>query len=174
MADQAEEQLEEDLDAVATELEDLAGMELDIDGFIEAFRTNAQLLRKVAITTGVPEDGLRSLQDDDLAGLFQAMDKDYSGTISFDEFVEGLVQIRQGSRADLDEQFAAEEEAVMDDAYVEAANAFEDAMTSPNGVSYGIEGELGLSAFVDALSDPIVVEKVSYASGLPTSWFDEL
>merc|ERR1719310_2769497 len=54
-----------------------------------------------------------------------------------------------------------EKEAALDDAYVEAADAFDDA-------DFGYEGELSLDQFMEAMKDPSVIEKISHATHIPT------
>merc|ERR1719409_240396 len=55
---------------------------------------------------------------------------------------------------------AAEEAAVLDEAADAAAEAFDEA-------DFGFEGELSFSAFIEALDDPIVCQKVADATRIP-------
>merc|ERR1719321_1269476 len=41
-------------------------------------------------------------------------------------------------------------------------------------MDFGYTGELTIGAFMEALSDPVMVMKVSRASGLPTEWFTSM
>merc|ERR1719247_3038568 len=61
-----------------------------------------------------------------------------------------------------EEAAAAEEEKeqALDDAYMEAADAFDDA-------DFGYEGELTLDQFMEAMKDPAVIEKISSATKIP-------
>merc|ERR1719409_1424899 len=113
----------------------------------------------------MPED-FESLSDDQLDGLFRAFDEDCSGALSFDEFVAGMIRVR-ALRAEAAEEDAADQEDALDDAYMDAAEAFED-------MDFGYTGELTIGAFMEALSDPVMVMKVSRASVLPTEWFTSM
>merc|ERR550514_2242331 len=53
-----------------------------------------------------------------------------------------------------------EKEQALDDAYMEAADAFDDA-------DFGYEGELTLDQFMEAMKDPAVIEKISMATHIP-------
>eukprot|EP00440_Ansanella_granifera_P003519 gb/GFBE01003818.1/.p1 GENE.gb/GFBE01003818.1/~~gb/GFBE01003818.1/.p1 ORF type:complete len:1032 (+),score=325.18 gb/GFBE01003818.1/:1-3096(+) len=162
-----ERQREEEAQIVAEEFAGLEGMELSIEEFIAAFRTSPQLIRKVAVSTGIDEADLKQLQDAELDGLFKAMDTDYSGTISFDEFVKGIISIREQSMVAEAEAEQAEEEEVLDQAFVDACEAFQDA-------NFQYQGELDLVTFTEALQDPFIVEKVVMATHLPSSFFESL
>merc|ERR1719163_1544810 len=60
--------------------------------------------------------------------------------------------------AEMEAEAAEEdEEAVLDEAYMEAADAFDDA-------DFGYEGELSLDQFMEAMKDPSVIEKISHAT----------
>jgi len=141
--------------------------EFEFDEFLLAFRQNPRFLRKVSLATGVPVPEYQQLADEDLADLFNSLDTDFSGTVSFDEFVAGLVEIRRSRIAQQREEDAMEEEAVLDDAYMDAADAFENA-------DFAYSGELDLNAFMEALQDPLVVDKVAIATKLPMDFFDTL
>eukprot|EP00929_Paragymnodinium_shiwhaense_P100606 TRINITY_DN6306_c0_g1_i1.p1 TRINITY_DN6306_c0_g1~~TRINITY_DN6306_c0_g1_i1.p1 ORF type:complete len:943 (-),score=313.65 TRINITY_DN6306_c0_g1_i1:182-2773(-) len=115
----------------------------------------------------MPED-FSSLGDESLEGLFRALDKDWNGSISFEEFIRGMITIRLGRQAEEEEEAAMMEQAVLDDAYMEAKEAFEDF------ADFGYGGEVDFAGFMQALSDPAIVAKVSNATGLPVSWFENL
>jgi len=51
-------------------------------------------LNKVSLATGVPAHEFQDLASEDISDLFGALDTDLSGTISFEEFTNGLMQIR--------------------------------------------------------------------------------
>lgn len=107
------------------------------------------------------------LHDDELESLFQSLDTDFSGQLSFDEFVRGLVDIRnlRQDATQLEEQL--EEDAVINQAYLDACAAFEEA-------DFQYKGQLDLSTFLEAMSDPSVAESLSYATKLPLGYFQSL
>jgi len=92
----------EDALAAMDEAQDVSG-ELYLDGFIRAFRTNPAFLRKVSHATGIPLEEFKRLQESDLTELFSALDMDFSGTVSFTEFVQGLAAIRVAHENELQE-----------------------------------------------------------------------
>ena len=61
----------------------------------------------------------------------------------------------------------AEEEAILEDAAAEAAEAFDEA-------DFGFEGELTFQAFMEAMDDPIVAEKISAATHIPLDYLNNL
>ncbi|CAK9019623.1 Uncharacterized protein SCF082_LOCUS14594 [Durusdinium trenchii] len=155
----AEEALEEgDLD--------MSG-ELDFREFLAAFRRNPRFLRKLAVATDTCVEDLQSLPIEDLEDFFLALDADGSGTISFEEFANGLLEVRMRRNAYSREEAEAENQAVIDIAYLDALDAFSQA-------DLGVTGELDLDGFHKALSDPGIVEKVSLATHLPKEFFATL
>jgi Ca2+-binding EF-hand superfamily protein len=80
---------------VAAELDAFEKMDLKVVDFIKEFRTNEKLLQKVSLSTGLAISDLSGLQDADLIKWFEDMDTDCSGTLSFDEFVEGIMKVRE-------------------------------------------------------------------------------
>eukprot|EP00435_Cladocopium_sp_Y103_P044819 s106_g12.t1 len=112
----AEEALEEgDLD--------LSG-ELDFREFIAAFRRNPRFVRKVAVATDTCVEDLESL---DIEDFKQSINPDGSGTISFEEFANGLLEIRMRRNAYSQEEVEAENQAIIDVAYLDALDAFSQA-----------------------------------------------
>jgi Ca2+-binding EF-hand superfamily protein len=144
--------------------------ELDFDEFLRIFKENENFGKKVAIAANVPLDEILAMTDDDLAGFFQALDKDYSGTISFDEFVEGLIQIRVSRLEEIKEEqaeIAAEEQAEMEETAMQAMDAIQDVEFDP------YEG-LSRENFHKAVKDPKVVERLSQATHVPEDYFLDL
>lgn len=78
--------------------------------FLKAFRKDSRFLSKVSRATGIPEDEFRNMDKDELKGLFQSLDADSSGTLSFDEFVSGMVQLRRDRKAETTTRELASEE----------------------------------------------------------------
>jgi len=146
--------------------EDWSG-ELDFREFIVAFRKNPRFVRKVALAADASVEDLSSLANEELEQFFTVLDTDLSGTISFDEFVKGLLEIRLKRHAYAKEQAEAENQAVIDVAYLDALDAFTQA-------DLGVTGELDLDSFHKALQEPTVLEKVSAACQLPTEFFSKL
>eukprot|EP00931_Biecheleriopsis_adriatica_P098961 TRINITY_DN7317_c0_g1_i1.p1 TRINITY_DN7317_c0_g1~~TRINITY_DN7317_c0_g1_i1.p1 ORF type:complete len:833 (+),score=294.68 TRINITY_DN7317_c0_g1_i1:120-2501(+) len=146
--------------------EDWSG-EFDLGEFVNAFKSNPKFLRKVSLATDVPVDEFKLLQSEDIAELFLALDTDCSGTVSFEEFVKGLVKIRLERQVEKKEQEDAEEEAAMDEAVLDAVDAFQDA-------DFGFNGELDLQQFMEAMSQPHIVEKVASATHISPAWFAAL
>merc|ERR1712125_227862 len=117
------EQIFEDAD------EDWSG-EFEFDEFVKAFRSNQHFLRRVAIACNVPVRSIIGLSSEDIEELFAQFDVDRSGTVSFEESIKGLAKIRlfqekckaleEAEAGMMDEMEAAE-------AFVDAANAFDDA-----------------------------------------------
>lgn len=155
----AEEALEEgDLDL---------SCELDFREFIAAFRRNPRFVRKVALATDTCVEDLESLDIEDLEEFFTELDTDGSGTISFEEFANGLLEIRLRRNAYSQEEVEAENQAIIDVAYLDALDAFSQA-------DLGVTGELDLDAFYKALQDPGILEKVAWATNLPLESFANL
>jgi len=146
--------------------EDWSG-EFEFIEFLNAFRSNPRFLRKVSVATDIPVETFQMMNNYDLEDLFNELDRDYSGTVSFDEFVKGLVEIRMAREEEKKEEAAADEAQAMDDAYMDAADAFEDA-------DFGYEGELNLEAFMGALQDINVLEKIAFATAVPVEYFGSL
>jgi len=138
--------------------------EFDFVEFVTAFKTNPRFLRKVSLATGIPVQELRTLQTESLEDLFLSLDTDFSGTISFAEFVKGLAEIRLIRQKSVQEQVDSLEASVMNSAVMAASEAFEEADLS-------LLGELDLHTFVQALTDPVVAAKVSQATSVPVDWF---
>jgi len=138
--------------------------EFDFVEFVTAFKTNPRFLRKVSLATGIPVQELRTLQTESLEDLFLSLDTDFSGTISFAEFVKGLAEIRLIRQKSVQEQVDSLEASVMNSAVMAASEAFEEAHLS-------LLGELDLHTFVQALTDPVVAAKVSQATSVPVDWF---
>lgn len=141
--------------------------EFEFSEFMDSFRNKLRFLRKVSLATGVPVEEFQAMQDEELQYMFEALDTDGDGTVSWDEFVNGLTDIRRSWNERTQQEDAAAEEEVLDDAYMEAANAFED-------MDFEYTGELDLKQFMEALRDPNVVDKVVYATGLPMEWFGQM
>eukprot|EP00930_Biecheleria_cincta_P016404 TRINITY_DN13356_c1_g3_i1.p1 TRINITY_DN13356_c1_g3~~TRINITY_DN13356_c1_g3_i1.p1 ORF type:complete len:360 (-),score=77.78 TRINITY_DN13356_c1_g3_i1:140-1192(-) len=78
---------------VEAEMKGFESMDLSIPDFINTFRNNPNLVNKVSMATGIAAVELKSLNDADLAKWFTEMDTDNSGTLDFDEFVEGIVKM---------------------------------------------------------------------------------
>eukprot|EP00928_Gymnodinium_smaydae_P053873 TRINITY_DN37774_c0_g1_i1.p1 TRINITY_DN37774_c0_g1~~TRINITY_DN37774_c0_g1_i1.p1 ORF type:complete len:965 (-),score=262.41 TRINITY_DN37774_c0_g1_i1:122-3016(-) len=95
------EEMEEQKRLIQAELKGLENMELSIPDFIKAFRKNERLIKKVAVTTGIEQDSLTKLDDESLKKWFVDMDADQNGMLSFDEFVDGIVKIREAQVADV-------------------------------------------------------------------------
>eukprot|EP00933_Yihiella_yeosuensis_P066446 TRINITY_DN7071_c0_g2_i3.p1 TRINITY_DN7071_c0_g2~~TRINITY_DN7071_c0_g2_i3.p1 ORF type:complete len:1021 (+),score=269.75 TRINITY_DN7071_c0_g2_i3:194-3256(+) len=143
--------------------EDWSG-EFDFKEFVTAFNSNPRFLRKISLATDVPISEFEQLSQDDLEELFNALDTDFSGTISFDEFVVGLLEIRRARKEQKAQEAAQEEEEVLDEAYMDATDAFADA-------DFGYTGELDIETFCGALKDPFLIEKVVAATQLPYDYF---
>eukprot|EP00930_Biecheleria_cincta_P002469 TRINITY_DN103485_c0_g1_i1.p1 TRINITY_DN103485_c0_g1~~TRINITY_DN103485_c0_g1_i1.p1 ORF type:complete len:752 (+),score=171.08 TRINITY_DN103485_c0_g1_i1:93-2348(+) len=141
--------------------------EISLQEFITAFRTNPRFLAKVSMTIEVSEEELSMLHDDELESLFQSLDKDLTGQLSFGEFVRGLVDIRnlRQEAKQLDEQF--QEDTVMEQAYLDACAAFDEA-------DFQYKRQLDLRTFMEAMSDPSVAESMSNATKLPLEYFQSL
>merc|ERR1719247_910497 len=105
-------------------------------------------------------DEISSMNDLDLEIKEEEVDTDFSGTISFDEFVNGLISIRLARETEIKEEEVAQMEEALDEAYMEAADAFDDA-------SFGDYGDLGLDEFIMAMKDTHVVGKVAHATHIP-------
>mmetsp|Transcript_3383 Transcript_3383/g.7968 ORF Transcript_3383/g.7968 Transcript_3383/m.7968 type:complete len:801 (-) Transcript_3383:80-2482(-) len=138
--------------------------EFDLREFFTAFKYNARFLRKVSLATGIPVEEFRQMQAESIEELFMALDTDYSGTVSFAEFVKGLAEIRLIRKKSIEEHIAAQEASVMNRAVMAAHEAFQMADLS-------VHGELDLHTFLQALTDPNVAAKVSQATSVPVEWF---
>eukprot|EP00913_Durusdinium_trenchii_P023574 g22149.t1 len=119
---------------------------------------------QVSLATCIPVEELRTLQTESLEELFLSLDTDFSGTISFAEFVQGLAEIRLIRKRSMEEANECQEASVMNHAVMVATEAFEAA-------DLGFNGELDLQTFVQALTDPVVATKVSQATSVPADWF---
>jgi len=167
-----EQAVEKTMEAFGEGDDDWSG-ELDFQEFIEAFRNKPKFVRKVHMATEMPEQELKDMTGDDLEKLFHALkdDKtDYSTktTLTIQEFVNGLVLIRRAREAEKREEQAEEEEAILDNAYMDAAEAFEDTGILDGG------GEMDLQQFADVLTDPDMVAKIQMATELPDHFFQTL
>merc|ERR1719281_1739542 len=154
------------LDAFQEGDEDWSG-ELEFDEFLRIFKSNKQFVMRVAKAANVPLDEILAMTDDDIGALFDALDGDYSGTISFDEFVRGIVAIRLGRREELKEAAAeveAEEAEVLDDTYMAAAETFDDA-------DFDFDGVLTRERFHKAITNEEVIKKLSEATHIPEDYF---
>ncbi|CAE7775220.1 Txnl4a [Symbiodinium necroappetens] len=169
--DERKAEMDAAMDAVRTHAEaalnegdeDWSG-EFDFREFIVAFKYNPTFLRKVSLATGISAEELGSMQDESIEDLFLALDTDFSGTVSFAEFVKGLAQIRLIRKARVDQERQQQEAAMLDEALSIAAEAFESA-------DFDLRGELDLQSFMQALGNTKVAEKVSQATSVPTEWF---
>jgi len=137
--------------------------EFDLREFVTSFKHNPRFIRKVSVATGLPVDQIKALTQDDVVELFHYLDKDESGTVSFDEFVKGLVEIRVENKAARAQEEAIEEQEVLDNAVMDAYDAFSE-----------IEGDLDLEGFGKALRNPDVVRKVISATQVPEDFFDNM
>jgi len=146
--------------------------EFEFAEFVRAFRGNVQFIEKIALACDVPLEALTSLSDEEIEELFHQFDVDHSGSISFEEFIKGLAEIRLVSaRAQAHEQAEQAEEGhvptkieeQLEEAFVDAAEAFENA-------AFSIDGELSFDDFVAALQDPVILRKIQSATQLPFSF----
>lgn len=142
--------------------EGLSG-EFTIDEFINAFKYNARFLRKVSLATGYPIEDFRGIPDHELEALFHSLDVDRSGSVSFEEFVSGLVQIRLNREEEVAQEEAMEEKYELEKSFSQLSEAFKNA-------DFKYQGELELNVFMEALCDPGLVEQVSRATGLDPGW----
>eukprot|EP00933_Yihiella_yeosuensis_P070674 TRINITY_DN78820_c0_g1_i2.p1 TRINITY_DN78820_c0_g1~~TRINITY_DN78820_c0_g1_i2.p1 ORF type:complete len:137 (-),score=31.46 TRINITY_DN78820_c0_g1_i2:125-535(-) len=81
--------------AIAAEMEAFESMDMTIPEFIKTFRTNKAFLQKVSQTTKIPLDELQKIGNADLQTWFFDMDTDGSGTLDFQEFIEGIIKIQE-------------------------------------------------------------------------------
>ncbi|CAE7573702.1 Txnl4a [Symbiodinium natans] len=156
-----------DQKAVSDSFEGLEGMNLPVAAFVEAFKTNPILVRKIALVTGFEEHILKSIPQEELLSTFEKWDTDSTGTLSFENFVQGLSKMRQFNRSATEQAEVAEEQAILDASVQDAKDAFLAA-----GGSQG--SELDLQAFLVALSDASLVDRIATATGLPSSFFENL
>eukprot|EP00913_Durusdinium_trenchii_P031656 g29644.t1 len=96
---------------------------------------------------------------------FAKWDTDHSGKISFDNFVEGLSQMRQRVRALQEQAERNEEQRLLASSVRKAKEAFDNAAAGK---------ELSLEDFIETLSDPNQLEHISAATELPVSFFESL
>jgi Ca2+-binding EF-hand superfamily protein len=75
---------------------------LTLDKFLIAFRKNKGFVQNVAKAMNLHENYLRQLGDKELEAWFMELDSDFSGTVDFQEFVAGLVKIRELHFGDVD------------------------------------------------------------------------
>eukprot|EP00439_Symbiodinium_sp_Y106_P072373 s1975_g13.t1 len=141
---------ESDLKAVSDSFEGLEGMNLPVAAFVEAFKTNP-VLQSIFLGCSTKAQ----------------WDSEGSGNLSFENFVQGLSKMRQFNRSATEQAEVAEEQAVLDASVQEAKEAF----LAAGG---GQGSELDLQAFLVALSDATLVDKIATATGLPTSFFESL
>lgn len=156
-----------DAAVVAEEFAAFEGVDAPISEFVKAFKADPAFARKVAVTTGLPQPMLKKLADADLTALFESLDEDHSGTVSFEEFVKGLEEIRKSNREFQLEQNRLQEDAVLQAAVDEAVAAFETA-------DFAHRGELTLEDFIEALTDPKCVWTCCQATQLPPEYFEGL
>lgn len=92
-------------------------------------------MQKVSHATGLPVEEYQRLQASDLKDLFDALDMDFSGTVSFSEFVEGLAAIRRAHEAAILEEVPSPTASrkVVKDAMVQGAPEGMDIIT-PTGL----------------------------------------
>lgn len=79
----------------ADEMKAFEKMNLPVQEFVQTFRSNVDLVMKVAKTTGIPYGDLKALDNPTLISWFHQMDTDNSGTLDFAEFIEGLMKVSQ-------------------------------------------------------------------------------
>jgi len=65
--------------------------EMSLEEFLEAMG-DSDFVRRVAEKTGVSVDKIDELDPDSMQEFFDSADKDNSGTLDFDEFVNGIIQ----------------------------------------------------------------------------------
>merc|ERR1719313_1966095 len=144
--------------------------ELEFHEFMSAFKNDASFVQKVAEAVKIDVAEISAMNDLDLEMLFDGLDKDMSGTISFQEFVDGIVQIRLSreqeingpvTMGDLDEDAQLNEDEIEDavaDAEAKAEEAFDQ-----GDVDWS--DELEFHEFMSAFkNDPAFVQKVSEAA----------
>jgi len=85
-------------EALQTEMKAFEKMNLSIPEFIKLFRTNDNLVNKLAITTRLPAIELKCFEDEQIREWFIEMDTDKSGTLDFKEFIEGILKLKSGDR----------------------------------------------------------------------------
>jgi len=85
-------------EALQKEMKAFEKMNLSIPEFIKLFRTNDNLVNKLAITTSIPAIELKCFEDDQIREWFIEMDTDKSGTLDFKEFIEGILKLKSGER----------------------------------------------------------------------------
>merc|ERR1719420_1034877 len=114
---------------------------------------------KISVATHIPLEVITGLDADQLEGFFDQIDTDMSGTVSFNEWVSALVQMRKNMH-----QEEKVEDAVMEEAVEAGVDAFEEA-------TLGFGGELTFDDFWDALGDDIVCQKIADATHIPREFF---
>jgi len=130
------------------------GGELTFDDFWEAMGDDI-VCQKIASATHIPPEFFQGLDKDQVWGFFQQIDTDMSGTVSFDEWVQAMVQMRQATY-----QEEKEDAAILQEAEAAAANAFDAA-------DFGMDGELTFHAFITAMRDEDVIQRISGATHVP-------
>ena len=83
-----------DLSSIKPTVELISGpsnTEMTLDEFIEAM-DDAEFVTRVANKTGVSVDKIAELDIDSMKSFFERADADNSGTLDFDEFVNGIIQ----------------------------------------------------------------------------------
>merc|ERR1719281_1838006 len=88
--------------------------ELSLDQFMEAMK-DPSVIEKISQATKISREDLYSQSEESLMDFFQAIDTDFSGTVSFNEWVNALVKIRSDT-FDQEKQEEKEIEAEVRDA----------------------------------------------------------
>eukprot|EP00435_Cladocopium_sp_Y103_P032314 s106_g8.t1 len=155
---------------IAENFEGLEGMNLPV----------AQFVRKVALVTGFEEQILRSIPAEEHGLLWFALvcfgllwfalvqwDTDSTGKISFDNFIQGVYQMRYRIKALQAQAAHDEEQYVLADSVKRAKDAFDKA---------GKKGkdQLSLEDFIEALSNTDMLQRISAATELPVTFFESL
>lgn len=73
--------------------------ELNLETFLEAL-TDPRVAEKVSQATCVPVDWFLSLSADEIVELFRDIDADANGSITFSEWVTGLLRVRKANYED--------------------------------------------------------------------------
>merc|ERR1719203_137747 len=137
--------------------------ELDIERFVQAL-SDDNLVAQVSRATGLSKRFFDSLSIEGLMDLFAQIDTDCSGTVSFQEWVSFLVQIR----SDIYQKEKEDEQAFVTDFVKVAESAFDEG-------DEDWSGEFDYREFVLALKrSQSFVEKVGLMTGLAPETFSEL